>query len=66
MNERVLWFAKVLATALERLLAFAILLGVIAFAVGSVGALIGMELAEHGDILRTDLPHSSCSSLGWN
>ena len=43
MNERVMWFAKVLATALERLLAFAILLGVIAFAFGSVSALIVMD-----------------------
>jgi hypothetical protein len=43
MNESVMWFAKVLATALEHVLAFGILLGVIAFAVGSVSALIGLD-----------------------
>ena len=38
-----MWFAKVLATALERLLAFVILLGVIAFAFGSVSALLVLD-----------------------
>ena len=38
-----MWFAKVLATALERLLAFGILLGVIAFAFGSVSALLVLD-----------------------
>jgi hypothetical protein len=43
MNERVVLYAKVLATALERLLAFGILLGVIAFAFKSVFAPIDMD-----------------------
>ena len=40
MNERVIWYAKALSTALERVLAFGILLGVIAFAYKSVFALM--------------------------
>ena len=43
MNERVIWNAKALATALERILAFGILLGVIAFSLKSVFVLIGMD-----------------------
>ncbi len=43
MNERVIWYAKALATALERILAFGILLGVIAFSLKSVFVLIGMD-----------------------
>jgi hypothetical protein len=43
MNQSGMWFAKVLATALERLLAFGILLGVIAFAIGSVSALLVLD-----------------------
>ena len=43
MSERVIWYAKELATGLERLLAFAILIGIIAFAFKSVVALIGMD-----------------------
>jgi hypothetical protein len=43
MNERVIWYAKVLATALERLLALGIFLGVIAFTLKSVLALMDMD-----------------------
>jgi hypothetical protein len=43
MSERVIWYAKKLATGLERLLAFAILIGIIAFAFKSVVALIDMD-----------------------
>jgi hypothetical protein len=43
MNERVIWYAKVLATTLERLLAFGILLGVIVFAFQSAIALTDMD-----------------------
>jgi hypothetical protein len=43
MSERVIWYAKELATGLERLLAFAILVGIIAFAFKSVVALISMD-----------------------
>jgi hypothetical protein len=43
MNERVIGYAKVFATALERLLAFGILLGVIAFAIQSFIALIDLN-----------------------
>ncbi len=43
MNERVIRCAKVLATALERLLAFGILLGVVVFAFQSTIALTGMD-----------------------
>ncbi|MGA7212763.1 MAG: hypothetical protein WCE49_20100 [Terrimicrobiaceae bacterium] len=43
MNERVIWYAKALSTALERVLAFGILLGVIAFAYKSVFALMDLD-----------------------
>jgi hypothetical protein len=43
MNERVIEYAKALATVLERVLAVGILLGVIAFAFKSVFALIDMD-----------------------
>ena len=43
MNERVIRCAKALATTLERLLAFGILLGVVVFAFQSTIALTGMD-----------------------
>lgn len=43
MDERVIRSAKVLATSLERLLAFGILLGTIVFVVHSTIALAGMD-----------------------
>jgi hypothetical protein len=43
MNDLVLRSAKMLATGLERLLAFGILLGVVAFAYESIVALIQMD-----------------------
>ena len=43
MNERVIRYAKALATALERLLAFGILLGVVVFALQTTIALTGMD-----------------------
>ena len=43
MNERVIRCAKALATTLERLLAFGILLGVVVFAFQSTFAVTGMD-----------------------
>lgn len=43
MNERVVRYTKEVATGLERLLAFAILIGLIVFAFKSMGALTGMD-----------------------
>jgi hypothetical protein len=43
MNERLIWFANRLATALERILAFGILLGLVAFSLKSVTALMDMD-----------------------
>ena len=43
MNDLVIRSAKMLATGLERLLAFGILLGVVAFAYESIVALIQMD-----------------------
>jgi hypothetical protein len=43
MNELVIRSAKMLATGLERLLAFGILLGGVAFAYESIGALFRMD-----------------------
>jgi hypothetical protein len=43
MNERVIWCAKLLATALERLLASGILVGVVVFALHSIFALMAMD-----------------------
>ena len=43
MNERLIWWAKAIATSLERLSALAILVGVIAFAFHSTIVLIEMD-----------------------
>ena len=43
MNERVVRYTKELATGLERLLAFGILIGIIVFAFKSLAALTGMD-----------------------
>ena len=43
VNERVIWYANVLSTALERLLAFGIFVGLIVFALTSINALMGMD-----------------------
>ena len=43
MNERLIWWAKAIATSLERLAALAILVGVIVFAFQSTATLIDMD-----------------------
>ena len=43
MNQRLIWWAKAIATSLERLAALGILVGVIAFALQSAIALMGMH-----------------------
>lgn len=43
MHERLIRSAKALATSLERLLAFGILLGTVVFAVNSITAMAGMD-----------------------
>ena len=65
MNERVIWYAKALATALERILAFGILLGVIAFSLKSVFVLIAMDWRST-ETFYERCTASSCWSSAWN